>query len=348
MKHNNTMLNLIQINPLISSSWGEALSNNPNPQFFHHSFWLKTLIDTYRFKPLCFMIQSDKGYTIPFLVVTTLKGKKKAVALPFSDGCDIQCGNIRHDELVATLLSIAKQEKLDRLDFKGTSSFQPSFEPSHSYYGHKLQLTKDEKKLWKNLASSKQRNIKKAQREIITVTFNNNLQSMREYYRLHCITRKRHGLPPQPVRFFDAIHENIISKGYGEVALGYAEKSAIAGAIYLFSGSEVLYKFGASDKNLQHMRVNDLLMWDAINRYAQKGFKTFSFGKTEKFHEGLCRFKEGFGAERVVMDDYCYDVLTGNLIKDAPSVHGIHNKIFRRMPVPLLKLCGEILYRFNA
>jgi len=35
---------------------------------------------------------------------------------------------------------------------------------------------------------------------------------MGEYYRLHCLTRKRHGLPPQPTGFFQKIQEHIIAK----------------------------------------------------------------------------------------------------------------------------------------
>jgi len=341
-------INLIKINPLISSGWDDAVLKSPQPQFFHQSCWLKTLIDTYNFKPLCFIIQDGGGGTVPFLVIKSLKEKKKAVALPFSDGCDILCSGIKEDELVTTLLKIAKEEKLDRLEFKGVTGFKPFAEVSHSYYGHKLQLSKDEKKLWKNLSSSKQRNIKKSRKENISVTFHNEIDSVKEYYRLHCITRKRHGLPPQPMRFFESIQSNILTKGFGEIGLAKIENTTVAGALYLFSKKEVLYKFGASDKNLQFLRANDLLMWEAILRYAQRNFAHFSFGKTEKYHDGLCRFKEGFGAEQIIMNDFCYNVKTGNLVKDAPGVHGFHNKVFELMPIPLLKFCGEILYKYST
>ena len=342
-------MNLIQINPLVSPQWDKAVLNSPSPQFFHLSCWTKTLIDTYNFKPLCFMLQTDKEEcTIPMVIVRSLKGKKKGIALPFSDGCDIHCEGIPHSELAKRLLGVAREQKLHRLEFRGTVRFRPSEEPSHSYFGHHLQLTIGEKLLWKNLSSSKKRNIKKSQSQNTTVAFHNGHSAVREFYRLHCITRKRHGLPPQPVSFFDNIYRNIIQKNTGEVALAYSGNTIVAGAVYLFSKSEVLYKFGASNKDLQHMRANDLLMWEAINRYAQKGFKTLSFGKTEKFHEGLWRFKEGFGASRVIMNDYCYDVKSGKKVKDSPSVHGIHNAVFRRMPIGLLRLSGEILYKYSA
>jgi len=294
------------------------------------------------------MLPEEHGCTIPMLIVKTLSGRKKAVALPFSDGCDIVCNEISPDELVDKLLSISREEKIDRLEFLGVSRFIPSGEPSHSYYGHRLQLTKEEKVLWKKLSSSKQRNIKKAQREEVTVAFHNDSESMREFYRLHCITRKRHGLPPQPISFFDAIVNNIVEKGSGEVALARSGKEIIAGALFLFCKSEVLYKFGASDKSLQNMRSNDLLMWEGIKRYAQKGYSILSFGKTEMFHDGLCRFKEGFGALRVTLFDHIYDVSTGKKRIESPDVQGFHNRIFRIMPIALLRLSGKLLYKYSA
>ncbi|MDO5576143.1 MAG: peptidoglycan bridge formation glycyltransferase FemA/FemB family protein [Fibrobacter sp.] len=340
-------MNLIQINPFVSKLWDNAVLSGSSPQFFQLSSWLKVLADTYGFKPLCYTLESDQSCTIPVLITKSLTGKKKAIALPFSDGCNIDCRKLPHDELVEKLLEIAKCENCKTLEFRGTTTFRPSGEPSHSYFGHVLNLTNEES-LLKGLSSSKRRNIKKAQRESTTVTFHNDKDAVHQYYRLHCITRKRHGLPPQSLEFFDSLYDNIIFPKQGEVALAYSNNVPVAGAVYLFCGSEALYKFGASDKSVQNLRSNDLLMWEAIRRYAQKGYKTFSFGKTESFHEGLCRFKEGFGAFRVDLNDYCYNVTTKKIVKCVPGVHGVHNVIFRRMPISFLVFIGKILYKYSA
>lgn len=171
---------------------------------------------------------------------------------------------------------------------------------------------------------------------------------MSAYYRLHCITRKRHGLPPQPFKFFDAIYHNVISQGSGEIALGKSDNQWVSGAVYFFCGPEVPYKYGVSDKNVQNMRANDLLMWEAIKRYAQKGCKILSFGKTERYHVGLSRFKEGFGAQRIDLYDHIYDVCRGQKIVQSPSIHGLHNCFFRKMPLPLLRLSGKMLYKYSV
>jgi lipid II:glycine glycyltransferase (peptidoglycan interpeptide bridge formation enzyme) len=156
------------------------------------------------------------------------------------------------------------------------------------------------------------------------------------------------GLPPQPISFFYSIFQNIIAKGRGEIALVKVKNTSIAGALFLFSENEVLYKYGASDKSFQHMRANDILFWESIKRFAENGYKTLNFGKTEKFHEGLCRYKDGFGGMRFELYDYIYNVSTGKKLVDAPMVKGIYNNIFRIMPIPMLRFCGKLLYKYSA
>ncbi|HLV32324.1 MAG TPA: GNAT family N-acetyltransferase [Chitinispirillaceae bacterium] len=338
--------NLIQINPLVSPQWDKAVLNSSYPQFFHRSNWLKTITDTYKFKPLCLMVESEPGCTIPLLIARTLPGKKKAIALPFSDSCDIYCSNIEPVELVSKIIQVIRNENINKLEFRGTNHFQPSGEPSHSYWEHRLHLTKEDA-LWKNLSPSKKRNIRKAQKNEIIITFNNEKNALQIYYNLHCLTRKRHGLPPQPVSFFNAIYENIIAKNCGEVTLVYSGNTPVAGAVFLFSGSEAIYKFGASDNNFQPMRINDLLMWEAIRRYTEKGYSSLSFGKTEKFHEGLCHYKEGFGALRKNLSDHYYVVKTGEKVKKtSKAYYGAINHLLRKMPISVLRKFGEVLYQY--
>ena len=44
-------------------------------------------------------------------------------------------------------------------------------------------------------------------------------EGMGEFYKLHCYTRQKHGLPPQSFTFFENIHKYIISQSLGVVCL---------------------------------------------------------------------------------------------------------------------------------
>ena len=83
-------------------------------------------------------------------------------------------------------------------------------------------------------------------------------QSIKEFYRMNCLTRRRHGLPPQPVSFFENIHNYIIKQNMGIVVLASYRKKVISGAIYFHFGKKAFYKYGASNLNYQNLSVLEM------------------------------------------------------------------------------------------
>jgi len=136
----------------------------------------------------------------------------------------------------------------------------------------------------------------------------------------------------------------MLAAGFGEVGLVRREGRAIAGAVYLWFGRRAIYKYGASDYKEQEHRPNNLLMWRAMERLAGRGFERLHLGRTSLMHEGLRRFKLGFGAEENMIESCKYDFGRGAFVKETDNVEGWHNEIFGRMPLFVLKLVGKLLY----
>jgi lipid II:glycine glycyltransferase (peptidoglycan interpeptide bridge formation enzyme) len=159
------------------------------------------------------------------------------------------------------------------------------------------------------------------------------------------MTRKEHGLPPQPYAFFKKIHEHVISKDHGIVMLASYRQRPIAGAIYFHFGSNAIYKYGASDRAYQQLRANNLIMWEVIQWYSQKKYASLCLGRTEPENLGLRRFKAGWGAEERVLKYFRYDLRLGAFVQSDQKGTGLHNKLFGRMPAVLLRMIGSLLYR---
>ena len=129
------------------------------------------------------------------------------------------------------------------------------------------------------------------------------------------------------------------------MALAEYQGREIAGAVYLTLGDSALYKFGASDLSFQNLRANNFVMWGAVRRLAEAGFRTMSFGRTEPENQGLIQFKSGWGAVEERQDYFRYDFGTQNFIsRDGKGPAG-YEKIFQKLPEPALKLMGKVLYR---
>ena len=169
-------------------------------------------------------------------------------------------------------------------------------------------------------------------------------EALEEFISLHVLTRKRHGVPPQPRRFFTQIHQQIIQPGLGFVVLARRGTIPVAAAIFFVWGDKAIYKFGASDQSEQSLRGNNLVMWEAIRFLAQSGVQQLDFGRTAFEHEGLRRFKLGWGTtERTIT--YCrFETKSQACVAVRPRHSGISARFFSHMPVAVNQMAGHLLY----
>ncbi len=119
---------------------------------------------------------------------------------------------------------------------------------------------------------------------------------MEEFYRLHCATRQRHGVPPQPRSFFRQIEKQLLRENLGFLALARLHDRPVAPLLFLQWGPLAIFKFGASDRAWQALRPNHLVMWTGIRHLLETGAAVLDFGRTNVGQKGLRRFKLSWGA----------------------------------------------------
>ncbi len=340
-------MNLQIINPLTHPGYDDMVLA-AGGSFFHTSFWARVLHDSYGYRP-CYLTEIHDGKVatlVPLMEVRSFLTGKRGVSLPFTDYCEpIIADQDAGRNILEFLQAYGEREKWKHWELRGGERFWNKTPVSSFYYRHFLKLSTDVDAVFAKLKSSTKRNIEKAIREKVTVTHTNTLEAVKTFYHLHCLTRKKHGVPPQPFHFFQLVYDHIISRGHGQVVLAFHRGNAIAAAVYLHFGNEALYKFGASDSKYLHVRPNDLLMWEAIQWYCRKGYTQFCFGRTEPENEGLRQFKKGWGAEETVIRYFRYSVRNKEFRTEPASSAAISPMIFRRMPIFLATLVGKALYR---
>jgi hypothetical protein len=335
------------INPIEYPNWDDLLLTNPVATFFHTAAWAKVLSESYYYKPLYFTIieNGQLSALIPIMEIKSFLTGKRGVSLPFTDHCHpISPDSEVARKLFEKVIDYGKKAGWKAMEFRGGQSLFKTQPYSSTFFTHTLNLTKDLKQIVKNFRPSTRRNIKKAEKNDVTVIRSNSLPSLREFYRLNCMTRKHHGLPPQPWYFFKNLFKNVISPEKGTIFLSSYKNKAIAAAIFFHFGNQAIYKYGASDRNHQHFRPNNLAMWQAIKWYTEKGFKSFNFGRTEPENQGLMQFKRGWGTKEETINYYEYDLALGCFITKESGLNRSYH-LFRHVPPSLLRLTGNLLYR---
>lgn len=335
-------------NPSGLKEWDELLCHTAGHSFFHTAAWAKVLQESYRYQPVYFTTweQVAMKALLPVMEVNSLLTGKRGVSLPFTDYCEPAVSDAaQFRELFAAAVAFGANHQWQYLEIRGGEPFFPNEEPSECHYGHTVDLTEGARKLFAGLRDSNRRNIKKAEKGNIDVAISAAPDAVKAFCRLNALTRRDHGLPPQPDRFFQCVYDHILSQGMGFIILASFHGTAIAANLYFTFGDQIIYKYGASDRTYQHLRASNLVMWEAIKWGCDHGYRTLCFGRTEPENEGLRQFKAGWGAQERLIRYYRYDLQKRAFIKTAARVKPSYQRIFGKLPIPLLKMFGTLLYR---
>lgn len=339
------------VHPSDCPGWDAMALAHPRSSIFHSAAWAKTLQKTYGFEPVYYMAGEADGRSalLPLMEVDSWLTGRRGIALPFTDGCEplySDSGAIR--KLVASALEFGKTRRWKSVEWRGGRELFGNAPASMAFHGHSVELEMDEERMFARLEGSVQRAIRKAEKNGVAVSVSQSLEAMKVFYNLHCLTRRKHGLPPQPFAFFQNIFEHLLSKKLGMVAVATWHERPIAASVCFQWGERAVYKYGASVEAFQHLRGVNAVMWEAMKWLARHGATTLDFGRTSLGNEGLRRFKLGWGASEQLIEYVKYDLRKNRFVTETDPAAGWHNRVFKLMPVRLSRLMGAMLYRHCA
>ncbi len=335
------------VDPTDYPDWDKIISESFEADIFHSAEWCQVLKSTYKFHPAYFAGLNNGSIRslIPLMEVRSLITGDRAVGLPFSDYCNF-LGKSENDlqEIIEQIFAYGRNKKWKYLEFRSRKFLgDPVF--SEIYYTHEIDLTRPASELWSSLKENNRRNIKKAMREGVKIKFENNLASLESFYRLQVMTRKRHGLPPQPYNFFRNILNDIISKGLGIIIAAYYQEQLIAVSIFFNFNQKAIYKYGASDARYHYLRPNNLVMWEGLNWHRENGCLVLNLGRTDPEDAGLLTYKRLWGAKESELKYRRFDFKKNAYVLVSSRSQKLAVRISKFMPKSLMNLVGRIIYR---
>jgi hypothetical protein len=342
---------LEMVDPLVDPRWDQLLESYSTAEIFHGSAWARVLSETYGYRPTYFVARTGGRLLglFPCMEINSWITGRRGVSLPFTDQSDpLITENTDPGELLAAILDQGRERGWKSLVLHGGSNLLTSPAPTLAFYTHSLDLLPHCDRLFKGFKDTVRRHVRQAQRNEVMVEIDRSMESMDAYYSLHCLTRQKHGIPPQPAEFFHSIQRSLLQKGLGFIALARAKGKPVAGAVFLHQGTQAYYKFGASDKDDLRLRANNLVMWESICHLQKEGFAALNFGRTSITNEGLRRYKLGWGTKESTVHYHRFDFGTNRFVADRDQADGFHNRIFGLMPIPALRWCGRMMYRHVA
>jgi hypothetical protein len=341
------LLNISLLNPIEHPDWDDLLLTADRATFFHTTGWARVLSESYGYTPLYFTI-IEKGKLaglIPVMEIESFLTGKRGVSLPFTDICHpVADTAATFQALMDRLTEYGHGAGWKYIEFRGGSDFFDDAPHCAEHFVHILDLHGNEEGLFKSLRANIRNEIRRAEKVGVAVSLLHTREALATFYHLHCETRRWHGLPPQPWSFFEKIYEHIIVSRQGFVALAMHQGKPVAGAVYSIFRDCALYKFSASDRRVQHLRANKLVMWEAIRWFCRNGFRSLDFGRTEPENEGLLQFKRGWGAQESRAAYYRLSLRENTFSAERNGIRSSY-PVFKMLPIPVLRLAGRVLYR---
>jgi lipid II:glycine glycyltransferase (peptidoglycan interpeptide bridge formation enzyme) len=212
-----------------------------------------------------------------------------------------------------------------------------------SYCLHTLDLARPAQQIFGGFHhSSTQRAIRRAEREDLSYEAGTSERLLSSFYGLLRLTRRRHGLPPQPFAWF----RNLAACLRDALAIHVASKDGlpIAGILTLSFKKTMVYKYGGSDAGQHRLGGVPFLFWRAIQEAKARGIEELDLGRSDLDQPGLIAFKDHLGATRSTLTYYNYPERRTTAARAGPLARAAR-RVVGHLPDAALDLTGRLLYR---
>lgn len=346
-------MSLYQIDPLRDPRWTDLLESHPRASVYHLPGWLEALRRTYGYD--CFAVTTSPPEAVltnglPVCRVRSWLTGNRLVSLPFSDHCEPLVE--RPEESVEILSFLAREVSRGNWDYAEIRPVEHApvehdslqgFQLSQTFCLHRLDLCPSSEVLFAQFQKSGvQRKIRRAEREGLLYEQGRSQLLLTKLYHLLRLTRKRHGLPPQPVAWF----RNLIACLGERATLHVAshEGRPIAGLLTISFKKTLVYKYGGSDARHHNLGGMPLLFWQAIQQAKAMGLEELDLGRSDPDDAGLIDFKRHLGAAGSTLVYYRF---TQSRVASPASNWKLRTakRVFGLAPAPVLSLAGKLLYR---
>ena len=339
-----------KINPLSDERWVHFVDHHPKASIFHHVGWLGALQQTYGHKPYV-LTTAQAGEPLKdglvFAEVKSWLTGKRLVSLPFSDHCDILVDSERGLEALlgeysryAAKFNYAEIRPL----YSMTSPPSASWNMEEEYVHHSLSLEPSLDSLFSQFHKSCiQRKVKKAEKEGLHYAKGNDDTLLQQFYKLLICTRRRHGIPPQPLQWF----RNLVSHLGDRLSIRIASQAdrPIAAILTLSHKKTCVYKYGCSDEQFHHLGGMPFLFWKLIQECKDEQVVDLDFGRTDLTNEGLLSFKDRFGSVRTRLAYLRYPGVRKRNTSSIQTQFPVAGQIFSKLPDAISWRLGGLLYR---
>ena len=326
--------------------WKELCEASGNATLFHTPAWAAVLRRAYGFRVLAATVERS-GKVIAGCLLSRTRNPfvRRFVGLPFSDSCAPL--GVDDDAVAALMRGLAADPHIrGSLEIRGIKASAP-WQTVDCFEQWSLDLSRPFAEIQRGADRNFRRQVKRAASEMLKIETGDSAAMLDRFYAIQLETRRRLGVPPQPLRFFSLVRESFARTHGLEVWLASNAGRDEAAVVLLRDGPTLYAKWSARAAECTAGAAH-LLFFSILEHHAGKA-AALDLGRTDSRNTGLARFKTEMGATAAPLP-YSYFPHTPRhtSAEDPDRSTGALARIWRRLPLPVTRAVGAVVYRYLA
>lgn len=326
--------------------WQQLAEASGNATLFHTPAWAQVLRRAYGFRVFAATVER-RGKVVAGCLLARTKNPftRRIVGLPFSDSCAPL--GVDEDATAALMRGLAAESSLGgNLEIRGIKAPAPWWTVA-SFDQWSIDLAKPFAEIQRKANRNFRRQARRAGAATFRIETGDSVAMLRRFYTIQLETRRRLGVPPQPLRFFLLVRE-VFARSQGlEVWLASCAGRDQAAVVLLRDGPSLYAKWSAraaaSAPGAAH-----LLFFSILEHHAGKA-ASLDLGRADSRNTGLVRFKSEMGAAPTPLPySYFPRAPRRTSAEDPDRSTGVLARIWRRLPMPVTRAVGAIAYGYFA
>jgi FemAB-related protein (PEP-CTERM system-associated) len=238
--------------------------------------------------------------------------------------------------LAARGVELADQGKAKLLELRSRVALPIDLPVSHRKITVLLDLPEgDSKPLWDGIPAKVRSQVRRPQKEGVTVTFG--ADQLDGFYHVFAHHMRDLGTPVQSRRLFEEIVRAFPEDGWFGCA--YLNGRAIAGGCGFRWGNEFEMTWASSLREFNKIAPNMLLYWAFMERCVAQGVRLFNFGRCTP-DGGTHRFKKQWGSRDEPLWWYQHGAPAASTPSPDDGAYSWGPRIWKHLPLPLANLVG--------
>jgi FemAB-related protein (PEP-CTERM system-associated) len=325
--------------------WDTFVAAHPEATFFHRADW-RGLIEKAFGHPSHYLVVERQGQLCGVLPLTELRSTLFGHRLVSTGFCTGGGPLAVDDDALRALLEEAEQLGRDLgVDYVELRDFSEPvdgwIERNDLYAGFERAIGADEATSLKLIRRKQRAVLRKAMGAGFTTTIDSNVD---DFFSLYARNMRDHGTPALPKRYFQ-----LLMAAFGdscEIQTVRRNGRAVSSVLSYYFGDRVMPYFTGSLPEARRSGSNDLMYWMVMRRAAERGYKTFDFGRS-KVGTGPYRFKCNWGFKPRPIT-YKYRLLK---LQSIPNVnptnphYALMIQVWQRLPIAVANFISPVLSR---